>query len=215
MLDPATAIISPQLAQAPVAILLEHFAATLPWLSDAYGLVQTGTAKDGKSKTPQLYRQDGSLHHIDVSPDDRMKSLLFFERTGASSVEWNDATQRAGTWTHSYAAVMWLNLPRIDKGRDYDFTDELLQDFLFRGLRDSPLASALQFEEAEQRSERVFSRYTNWPVNQQLLMHPYSGFRVPFTVAQSANVCVAPFSPGGVGGGPFLIANGVFLRVNL
>jgi hypothetical protein len=35
------------------------------------------------------------------------------------------------------------------------------------------------------------------------------------TVRQPVNVCAAPFEPGGVGGGPFLIANGVFLRVNL
>ncbi|RZJ86706.1 MAG: hypothetical protein EOO60_13100, partial [Hymenobacter sp.] len=111
MLDPATALIAPKLAQAPIAVLLEHFATNLSWLSDAYGLVQTGTLKDGKSKVPQLYRQDGSLHHIDVSPDERMKSLLFFERTAASTIEWYDGQHLSGTWTHSLAAVVWLNLP--------------------------------------------------------------------------------------------------------
>lgn len=215
MLDPANAIISPQLAQAPIAVLLEHFAATLPWLSDAYGLVQTGTLNDGKSKVPQLYRQDGSIYHIDVAPDDTMQSLLFFERTGPSTISWDDPQQMSGNWTHNLAAVMWLNLKRIDKDRDYDFTEELLADFLIRGLRNSPLASRLSFEEAEQRSERICSRYTNWPTNQQLLMHPFSGFRVPFSVTQPVDTCPAPFAPGGIGGGPFLIANGLFLRVNL
>jgi hypothetical protein len=216
MLDtPPAAIIAPKLAQAPVATLLEHFAATLSWLSDGYGLVQTGTANDGKSKIPQLYRQDGGLDHIDVYPDEKMKALTFFERNGPSTVEWDDPQHLSGTWTHSYASVMWLNLPKIDKGRDYDFTEELIQDFLMRGLRDSPLSSRLTFEEAEQRSERIFSRYTNWPLNKQLLMHPFSGFRVPFSVTQPVDTCPAPFEPGGIGGGPFLIANGLFLRVNL
>jgi hypothetical protein len=215
MLDPANALLSPQLAQAPIATLLEYFPTVLPWLSDAYALVQTGTAKDGKTKLPQLYRQDGSLHHIDVHPDDKMKSLLFFERNGVSTIEWNDPLQQAGTWTHYYAAVMWLNLKLIDPERDYDFTDELLHDFLVNGLLRSPLGSALAFEEAEQRSERIFNRYTGWPEKQQLLMWPYSGFRIPFTVRQPVKVCSPPFASGGVGGGPFLIANGVFLRVNL
>lgn len=216
MLDtPPAAIIKPQLAQAPVATLLEHFAATLSWLSDGYGLVQTGTANDGKTKLPQLYRQDGGLDHIDVYPDQKMKSLLFFERNGVSTVEWDDAQHLSGTWTHRYAAVVWLNLKLIDESRDYDFTEELIQDFCMRGLRASPLTVRLTFEEAEQRSERIFSRYTNWPVNKQLLMHPFSAFRVPFEVTQPVDTCPAPFEPGGIGGGPFLIANGVFLRVNL
>lgn len=216
MLDtPPLAISNPLLAQAPVATLLEHFAANLSWLSDGYGLVQTGTVNDGKSKIPQLYRQDGGLDHIDVYPDEKMKSLVFFERNGSSTVEWDDPTHRSGAWTHRYAAVMWLNLPLIDAGKDYDFTEELLQDFLVNGLLTSPLGVALEFDEAEQRSERIFSRYTNWPTNKQLLMHPFSGFRVPFTVRQPVNVCAAPFAPGGSSSGPFLIANGKFIRVNL
>jgi hypothetical protein len=216
MLDAAPlAITNPQLAQAPVATLLEHFAANLSWLSDAYGLVQTGTVNDGKSKIPQLYRQDGGLDHIDVYPNDQMKSLLFFERNGSSSIEWTDSLHLAGEWTHSYAAVMWLNLPLIDPNRDYDFTEELLQDFLVNGLLNSPLGVGLEFDEAEQRSERIFSRYTNWPTEKQLLMWPFSGFRVPFTVRQPVDVCAKPFAPGSGGGGPFLIVNGKFLRVNL
>jgi hypothetical protein len=208
------AIPNAHLAQAPVATLLEHFAAVLSWLSDGYGLVQTGVSKDSKHRYPQIYLQDGEKLLRDVYPDQNMKSLLFFERNGPSSIEWSDPLHLSGTWSHPLAIVVWLNLPEIDPERKYDFAEEIIADFLTQGLLASPLAHALTFEEVEQRAERVFQRY-DFVHKQQLMMYPYSAFRVPVTIAQPYERCAAPFAPGGLGGGPFLIANGKFLRMKL
>jgi hypothetical protein len=194
MLYPALPLPVTPLATGPVQVLLEHFATALPWLSDAYGLVQTGVANDGKNRVPQLYRQDGGLQSLNLYPDQKMKALCFFEREGQSTVEWKDPIHVAGEWTHSLAVVVWLNLPLIDPLRTYDFTEELLADFLTRGLLQSPLATKLTFEGAEQRNERIFQRYNFPPERQQLLMYPYSGFRVPFTVTQKYDACGPGFA---------------------
>jgi hypothetical protein len=187
-----------QLAQQPVQELLNHFTTALSsWLSDPYGLVQTGVLKDGKTRFPQLYRQDGSLESQDLYPDQRMKALCFFEREGASEIVWTDQLHKAGEWQHQLAAVVWVNLLAIDSTRSYDFSDELALDFLTRGLLASVdgQAGRLAPGAIEQRAERVFSRYTNWPEKQQLLMYPYAGFRIPFMVRQSYVACGHPFTP--------------------
>lgn len=215
MLDtPPLAIPAPPLAHAPVQALLEHFATALPWLSDGYGLVQTGVAKDGKGRYPQLYRQDGGLHSIDVYPDQKMKALCWFEREGRSTLNWNDPLHQAAEWTHQVAVVVWLNLRLIDPARTYDFSDELLTDFLAHGLLRSPLGPRLTFEEVEQRNERIFQRYNFPPERQQLLMHPYAAFRVPLSITQRYDACPAPFAPGEEGSGPFLLVAGKYLQVN-
>lgn len=204
------AIPAPPLAVGPVQELLQHFAAVLPWLSDGYGLVQTGVLNDGKSRIPQVYMQDGGLYSVDIYPDQRMQALCWFERDGKSTIAWTDPMHLAGDWTHPLAVVVWLNLKLIDPACAYDFTEELLADFLTHGLLKSPLGPRLTFEEVEQRNAEVFRRYNFPPERQQLLMHPYSAFRVPFTVTQRYDPCAPPFAAG-QGSGPFLIADGQFL----
>ena len=51
--------------------------------------------------------------------------------------------------------VAWLNLPRIDGGRDYDFTEELIQDFIGFGLLGADYSSL----SVERRQELIFNRY--------------------------------------------------------
>lgn len=185
----------PALAQVPVEELLRHFSTALPWLSDPHGLVQTGIAKDGKSKRPQLYLQDGDLFTKALHPDQRMKALSWFEYEGPADMQWDDPVPVSGYLTHQLAAVVWVNLPAIDPNRPYDFTPELAQDFLVRGLLASPLLGDIQPASIEQRAERVFLRYPGWPENQQLLMHPFGGFRIPFTVRSRLVACPLPFVP--------------------
>lgn len=205
MLYPApTAIPDPQLAQAPVHTLLAHFATALPWLTDAYGLVQTGVDKN-KNKAPQLYLQNGGLLHVDVLPDEKMGALSFFEYDGPAEFEWADPLHLSGYVTHPLALVVWANLPLVDPNRGYDFSAELATDMLTRGLLGSPLGADLTPGSIEQRAERVFQRYQFPPERQQLLMYPFAGFRVPFTVRAKYAACQQPFTPAA--GGPFLLAS--------
>jgi hypothetical protein len=198
VLDTAPAsILSPALAQEPVEALLLHFSTALAsWLSDPHGLVQTGVLPDkARSKYPQLYYQDGKLYTKALYPDENMRALSFFEYDGPAQMQWDDALAQSGYWTYPLAAVVWLNLPAIDPNRAYDFSPELALDFLTRGLLASPLGASITPGSIEQRAERVFARYTDWPAKQQLLMYPYAGFRLPFTVRQRYIACPEPFIP--------------------
>jgi hypothetical protein len=196
--EPAT-LENPHLARKPVAVLLEHFAATVPWLSDLFGLVQTGVDKTGKNRYPQIYQGGGGRELVNIQPDEQMKGLLFIERDGPSTIKWNDALHLAGTWSHPLAAVAWLNLPKIED-RAYDFSDELAQQFLFEGLLNSPLGAYLEAEQIEQRAAFIFQRYNFPQERQQLLMYPYAGFRIPFVVRECFAVC--PTAPTGADGPP-------------
>lgn len=197
MLDTAPSpILVPQMAQQPIMTLLHHFSTALSsWLSDAYGLVQTGVDKTGKHRIPQLYLQNGGIYSTDLYPDHRMKALCFFEYEGPSTLNFDDPLNRSGEWTHNLAAVVWLNLCAIDPNRRYDFSDELADDFLTRGLLASPLGYRVVPAGIERRNERIFQRYNFPQERQQLLMHPYAGFRIPFTVTQPYVACALPFMP--------------------
>lgn len=186
---------SPALAQKPVETMLAHFATALPWLTNAYGLVQTGVLNDGKNRIPQLYQQDGSLHSLDLYPDQASATLSFFEYNGPADIAFDDPVNQSGTITHQLAAVVWLNLTRIDPKRPHDFSPELALDFLTRGLLQSHAAGVVTPGEIEQRSERVFQRYNFPQERQQLLMWPFAGFRIPFTVSQRYVACAVPFTP--------------------
>jgi hypothetical protein len=186
------------LATGPIATLLAHFARALPWLSDAHGLVQTGVDNTGKHKYPQRYEPGGNGRDVlALYPDQTMGALCFFERDGPSKLEWADQQGISGDWLHPLAVVVWCNLSTLDPKRSDDFTDELLNDFLGRGLLGiPPLDSFLTPGGVEQQAERVFARY-NFPAErQQLLVYPFSGFRIPFTLRQRyASNCAAPFTP--------------------
>lgn len=195
MLDtPPFLIPNPALANKHVQQLMTHFAGALPWLSHCYGLVQTGQRKVGtKVETyPQIYLQDGGRETDDLRPDERMKALCFFERNGSSEIDWADDMHQGGHISHPLAAVVWLNLKLIDR-RPYDFSDELAMDFLTTGLLDSPLGAELTPDRLEQQIERVFSRYSFAPSDKQLLMYPFAGFRLPFTVREEYYACPTPF----------------------
>lgn len=184
---------SPRLASQPVGVLLEHFATALPWLTHRYGLVQTGIDKKGQQRYPQVPRNDGTRMSTDVRPDQKMGALCFFERDGPSLYESDDSLHVTGAWRHQLAVVVWLNLERIAAERDYDFSEELAEDFLARGLLSSPLGANLDPERIEHQSERVFERYRWDAATHQLLLYPFAGFRIPFTVRQRFTRCGPPF----------------------
>ncbi|MBG8556161.1 hypothetical protein [Hymenobacter guriensis] len=187
-------IASPRLAQRPVHTLLDAFAAGLPWLSNAYGLVQTGQRVVNKKaeRFPQLYLQDGSGKHADLRPDEKQATLSFFERNGPDSFDWDEGAEGiAGKWSHPLAMVLWANLPRIDN-RGYDYSDELMADAM-RVLTDTlPDAEVLT---VERRPEEVFRRY-GWEVAQhQLLMYPYAAARIVFIAHTPGLIdCTGPFT---------------------
>lgn len=182
-----------QLAQRSVATLLAHFATALPWLTDVYGLVQTGTDKTGKNLYPQLYAPNVDGQTTDIRPDGAMAALCFFERDGPSRIDWADDLNTAGDWEHPLAAVLWLNLPLLDATRTDDFTEEVVQDFLQYGLRASPIGAYITPERVELQQERVWQRYRWAEAEQQYSMYPYASIRLPFTVRQRYEPCPARF----------------------
>jgi hypothetical protein len=181
----------PRLAQKAVQNILIQLGTILPWISHAYGLVQTGQRVVDKKTYlyPQLYRQDGSPYFLDLRPDQGMQAMAFFERNGPSTVEWDEGAMNiAGTWRHPVAMVVWCHLPAIDPRRRYDFSDELAADVL-RALT----SIGLDIETIEQRAEQVFARYRLQLADQQLLMYPFAGFRIPMVLTDRYSPCAAPF----------------------
>lgn len=183
------------LASAAAGRLLPHLQAELPWLTDRYGLVQTGIDKKSRERYPQVYRNDGSRFVTDIRPEEAMGALSWLEFDGPTLVDYDDALQVSGTYTFQLAAVVWCNLKRLDPLRGYDFTELLAEDYL-RALGSSPFGPLLTPERIEQQVERVFERYRWEPATHQLLVYPFSGFRIPFTLRQTfVRGCAAGFAP--------------------
>ncbi len=173
----------------------------LTWLETVYPIVQVGqqnaaedNAKRGRTsyRYPIVYRNDGKTYQHIISPDRSTQSFAFFELNAPYSFDFNDVNIRTGRVQFNLNVVAWLNLPRIDGGRDYDFTEELIQDFIGFGLLGADYSSL----SVERRQELIFNRYDYSIAEEQFLIYPYSGFKVSFTLNSSYNpLCIPAWEP--------------------
>ena len=170
----------------------------LTWLETVYPLAQIGlrnvqlNGNDRPLRYPMVYRNDGKTYQHIISPDRSTQSFAFFELNAPYSFDFNDVNIRTGRVQYNLNVVVWLNLPRIDGGRDYDFTEELIQDFIGVGLQGADYESL----SVERRQELIFNRYDYSIAEEQFLIYPYSGFKVSFTLNSSYNpLCIPAWEP--------------------
>ena len=170
----------------------------LTWLETVYPLAQIGlrnvqlNGNDRPLRYPMVYRNDGKTYQHIISPDRSTQSFAFFELNAPYNFDFNDVNIRTGRVQYNLNVVVWLNLPRIDGGRDHDFTEELIQDFIGFGLLGADYSNL----SVERRQELIFNRYDYSIAEEQFLIYPYSGFKVSFTLNSSYNpLCIPAWEP--------------------
>ena len=188
---------TPVLLNQVIQQLQDQFA-QLTWLETVYPLVQVGqrqvqlNGNERRVRYPQVYRNDGKTYQHFISPDRSAKSFCFFELNAPYSFDFNDLLIRTGQAAFNLNIVVWLNLPKIDPQRAYDFTEELIQDFVQHGLMASVHKVSIQDLFVERRQELIFNRYDYSIAEEQFLIFPYSGFKVTLTLNSGYNVYCVP-----------------------
>lgn len=176
---------NPYLADKVVQIIRQDFDANVPWLNYTFPIAKIGVAKE--ETYPRVYANDGSNKHYSIKPEKDATSYCFFEVNDPVVI--NDEDEDAD---YDLSVVVWGRLDKIDSGKHYDYTSELIADILgrlkFLGARSI---------EIETNPENVFDKYSGLEqIQTQNLMQPNTGFKISFTI--KGDICTEPFDNSGI-----------------
>jgi hypothetical protein len=137
----------------------------LTYISESYPAVKVMQRQDG-STYPGVYIQKGGQKILDLTPNTKFKSFVFFEKT---SYTLNDDNE------FNLSLIFWGQLDKIDSSKEYDFTDEILNE-ITNVLK---LCGAYNIIST---FEDVFSRYNLHNSEKQMFMYPYTAIKIDFSI---------------------------------
>lgn len=157
--------------------------ATIPWLEQSFG--RAWEHFEGGKRIPKVYVGNGE--YFNVVPNDTLRSYSFIAVRGEESTPYYTGFQRNDK-TRELSVIFWGNLRQIDPSRDYIYTERLKADFEAVLMKSEWVKSINRY--FDERVEDIFDGYVKnnmsdvYSVDQPdtILMHPYTGFRIDFTV---------------------------------
>ena len=155
----------------------------ISWLDAAFGKAQRLTKMmNGKNIiTPNVYcggwRGHGPNDYIEVSPDSKIGNFSFFEVDDPQTID-------AGPWAREvsapFALIVWFDLTRVYGVADNRNTERLKAEILhvLNGRAGWHLTEGrITINRIYERAENIYRGYTLSEIDNQFLMHPFSGFR--------------------------------------
>lgn len=153
------------------------------WLDAAFGKAQRLTKMmNGKNIiTPNVYcggwQGHGPNDYIEVSPDSKIGNFSFFEVDDPQTID-------AGPWAREvsapFALIVWFDLTRVYGVADNRNTERLKAEILhvLNGRAGWHLTDGrITINRIYERAENIYRGYTLSEIDNQFLMHPFSGFR--------------------------------------
>lgn len=153
------------------------------WLDAAFGKAQRLTKMmNGKNIiTPNVYcggwQGHGPNDYIEVSPDSKIGNFSFFEVEDPQTID-------AGPWAREvsapFALIVWFDLTRVYGVADNRNTERLKAEILhvLNGRAGWHLTEGrITINRIYERAENIYRGYTLSEIDNQFLMHPFSGFR--------------------------------------
>ena len=153
------------------------------WLDAAFGKAQRLTKMmNGKNIiTPNVYcggwQGHGPNDYIEVSPDSKIGNFSFFEVEDPQTID-------AGPWAREvsapFALIVWFDLTRVYGVADNRNTERLKAEILhvLNGRAGWHLTEGrIAINRIYERAENIYRGYTLSEIDNQFLMHPFSGFR--------------------------------------
>lgn len=176
---------NPYLADKVVQIIRQDFDINISWLAYSFPVTKIGILED--LTYPRVYANDGSDAHYNIRPEEDAVSYCFFEVNDPIII--NDEEEDAD---YNLSVVVWGRLDKIDSGKHYDYTSELIVDML-RRLKSLNARSL----EIETNPENVFDKYSGLEQAQtQNFMQPNTGFKISFII--KGDICTEPFTDSGI-----------------
>ena len=149
-------------------LLLER----LPWLQVSYGKAyRSGSVLNKKTRyVPEVY--DGNGEYRDVLPSDNVAAQSFFYPRDPATTGATEPGRIGLAFTQAVDFIFWGNLTRIDPTKAYRFESELLRDVL------AVLSDEVLVQRVYTSADEVFRGFSVDTVAEQVLRHPYCGFRI-------------------------------------
>lgn len=167
----------------------------IDWLDVAFGRSQrlTKSLNGNRIITPNVYcggwKGHGPNDYIEVSPDSKIGNFSFFEIDDPQTID-------AGPWAREirspFSLIVWFDLTRIYDEADNRNTERLKADVLrvLNGRTGWHLSDGrITINRIYERCENIYRGYTLSEIDNQFLMHPFSGFRFE-GVLEFAELCV-------------------------
>jgi hypothetical protein len=184
---------SPVLLAKLVQGMNENLKQNLDWMELTYPVAKTVyiNRDDTEYRFPGVYKNDGSAYHIAIAPDHKVRSFSFFEIADSFEIDGeSEPFGISGNTSFPVSLIVWANLPKINAGKSYDFTEELIQDILQNGkMKDVPGLVDIQDFSIEMRTEEVFVRYDYDQAERQFMLFPYSAFKINMTLIADIDLC--------------------------
>lgn len=169
--------VDPKLDRKIAQELGQELAAGCTWIEKVFGIAKPGYRKgqDGKiSRQPEIYMNNTSKDYYVVLPDDRIKSFIFFTLDAPFSIDFDKGDEAE----YELSIFCWVNLHKLDGGRNYDYTEELAMDMI-RVLRESNTYSErFPHLEIDLDPSKLFQRFDLPEDYYRYMSYPYSGFRI-------------------------------------
>lgn len=185
------------LVDAMIAELQQVLAANLLWLDAAFGRSQRLAKKiNGKQIiTPNVYcggwNGHGENDYIEVSPDSKIGNFCFFEVNDPEIVDWNP--RQLMDIETPFSLIFWFDTRRVfDEATNRDIS-HIKNDILtlLNGTSGLTLHNGghLVINRIYERAENIYRGYTLSEIDNQYLMHPFSGLRFD-GIIKMAQPCV-------------------------
>lgn len=179
----APIIQNPVMLDKIIGEIQQGLADNLTWLNAAFGRAQR-LVKNVNGKrivTPNVYcggwNGHGENDYIEVSPDAKIGNFSFFEIDDPQTID-------VGPWARSvkapFALIVWFDLTRV-YGEASNRNTEYLKAQILRVLNGRAgwvLSSGrIVLNRIYERAENIYRGYSLSEIDNQYLMHPFSGFR--------------------------------------
>lgn len=150
--------------------------ATIPWLEKSFARAWT-IPKDvagQKRQVPMAYQ--AGAEYYPLMPNDALKSYSFFQVSNPrSTTEWDISQYGNYRFTDPVSLIVWANLQAIDGGKDYIFKELMIKDVLKLVGREPRWKVTRVWDD---KAEDIFRGYTTILEQRDLLMYPYTAFRI-------------------------------------
>jgi len=147
--------------------LIRQKLTSLTYVSEVFPAVKIGQRENG-STYPAVYVQEGQQKILDLTPNTKYKSYIFFEKRNYA------LANNEGINTFDLSLIFWGNLKAIDDTKKYDFTDELVNE----------ITNILRYLDCGDFSisfENIFGKYNLHESVKQFFMYPFTSFKIDFT----------------------------------
>jgi hypothetical protein len=140
----------------------------LSWIAKTYPAVKKGI-KNGL-KTAEVYTNNGTYENILVSPDNSLKSFVFFEKRSGTIAKDDEIDSE-----YQVSLFCWYNLKAIDSTINYDYSETLLNDIvtILRTYKIGELTVNYNYDFADYN---FLQKEKN-----QFVMYPFGAFRIDFS----------------------------------